>query len=170
MCSVYSLLHGAKLSYYSRECAPVTITDVCIDCNSCKTTELTILCSNCRSHIHASCSGLSRMQVGIEKWKIHLRKNLPICFVLLLGIDPTIYQTWNPTPVLCHNCRTETNVSVLKLSNTHAEEFYSATLAYKANHIILVHADSVYRLFPLVYKWLDIESPVCTCFHINISI
>jgi len=41
------------------------------------------------------------------------------------------------------------------------EEQYSAILAHEAKHIVLVHADPEHRLFPVMYKWLALESSVC---------
>jgi hypothetical protein len=81
-------------------------------------------------------------------------------YLHLIGLDSSLFQSWNNTPILCFACRTKSKITAQQLQTVFSEEFYSSTLAYESDQILFLHAELTDKLFALSYSWLDFESQV----------
>lgn len=58
ICQVFSFSSHKLLTTVKHTPVTISVTDVCVDCGRCNTTELTAFCSKCYNRVHLSCAGM----------------------------------------------------------------------------------------------------------------
>jgi hypothetical protein len=62
------------------------------------------------------------------------------------------------TPVLCNSCRRDTQLTIPNITKSFQEEISCYEIAYVLHHSTIINMDSLQRLFPLTFAWLNIDS------------
>jgi hypothetical protein len=71
-----------------------------------------------------------------------------------------MYNERNSTSILCESCKTNNNITTIKLQTEFKKKQYSGILVFSKNYVILVYVNSASYLFSIIYKWLDIKNNV----------
>jgi hypothetical protein len=62
------------------------------------------------------------------------------------------------TPVLCNYCRLDTKLTIPNITKSFQEEISCYQITNTLHHSTIINMDSLQRLFPLVFAWLNIDS------------